>query len=135
MSNIGQGSRPDAGLGDLVSSLSQDVSDLVHGQVELAKAELREGATAAAKASGLFVAAAIVGFFAILFLFMTIAYALVAAGLSDWAAFLIVTVLLIAAAAILGIVGQRKAGGIKVPKRSIAAAKAAGTAISRSSSE
>ncbi len=134
MSNMGQGPRPDAALGDLVSSLSHDVSELVQGQVELAKAELRESATAAAKASGLLIAAACVGFFAILFLLLTFGYALIAVGLPGWAAFLIVTVLLIAGAGILVIVGRGKATGLKAPKRSLAAAKAAGNAISRSQS-
>jgi len=125
----GQQPGPDASLGDLVASITRDVHELVTGQVELAKAELRESAQAAGKTGGLFAGAGLFALLGLVFLLVTIAFGLVAAGLAPWAAFLIVTAGLLLAAGILAALGRSHSRSIKAPERSIAAARAASAAI------
>jgi uncharacterized membrane protein YqjE len=127
--NTGHEPGPDASLGDLVAAVSRDVQELVTGQIELVKAELRENATAAAKTGGMFAGAAIAGFLAVVFLLVTFGYALIAAGLPAWAAFLIVTATLLVGAGVLAMIGRSQAKKIKGPERAVAAAKATGAAI------
>ena len=119
------------GLGEIVTSLTRDMQDLVTGQIELAKAEFRDSAKSAAAGGVLFAAAAVLAVFGTLFLFVTIGFALTAAGLSPWLSFLIVSVALFGCGAILGFVGFRSVKRVKGPQRTIAAAKATGEALNQ----
>ena len=58
----------DASIGDLVSDVAADISLLMRQEMELAKVELRESATQAGQAAGMFSGAAIAGHLALLFL-------------------------------------------------------------------
>lgn len=69
----------EASLGDLFGDLSQNVSDLVRQEAELAKAELRESARSVGKGAGLYAGAGIAGHFVLLFLSLA-----AAAGLAVW---------------------------------------------------
>lgn len=66
-------------LGELFGDLSQNVSDLVRQEAELAKAELRETARVAAKGAGLYGGAGIAGHFVLLFLSLAAMF-----GLAHW---------------------------------------------------
>ena len=99
---------------DLVKGIAEDASTLVRQQLLLARQELTEGATTAAKAGAALGAAAVVGLFAVGFLLTTIAWALVDAGLARWAGFGIVTLVLLIVAGVLGLVGQRRMAKAKL---------------------
>lgn len=124
MSSAGQAPGGDQSLGELVASIGRDVQDLVQGQIELTKAELRESAQAAAATGGLFAGAGFLGLLALVFALLTLGFGLMAAGLPAWAAFLIVTALLVIGAGVLALLGKRQSAGIKGPERSVASAKA-----------
>lgn len=57
-----------ASISDLVSDVAADISLLMRQEMELAKVELRESATQAGQAAGMFSGAAIAGHLALLFL-------------------------------------------------------------------
>lgn len=104
-------------LGTLVSGVTEDLSALVRGEIELAKAELRDSARTAGKGTGLLVGAGVLAFLGFVFLLLTAAWGLVQAGLPYWAAFGIVTLVLIIVAVILGLVGKSQLEKIKGPER------------------
>jgi hypothetical protein len=116
-------------LGQLVAQASNDLSGLVRAEIALAKAELRVDAKNAAVGGGLFGAAGYLGLLATVTLVITIAYALVAAGLRAWAAFLIVTVGLLLIAGILVVVGRSRIKKVSPPERTIRSTKEAIAAV------
>ena len=118
-------------LGTLVSGVTEDLSALVRGEIELVKAELRENAKAAGSGSGLLIGALVVAFLALVFLLLTAAWGLVQAGLQTWAAFGIVTLFLIVVAVVLGLVGRNQLEKIKGPERSQASLEKTKAVLSR----
>ena len=117
-------------LGQLVSSVSTDVQALVKGQIELTKAELSESAQQTGRAVAPIVIAGVLAFLGFVFLLVTAAYGLVAAGLPTWAGFGVVTLLLIIVAVVLFYVGRRNMAKIKGPERSQRALEATKAALS-----
>ena len=73
--------RPDASLGELFSEMTQNLGTLFRQEVELAKTEAKEEATAAGKASAMFVVGAVAALLALTFLSAGLAWLLVAAVL------------------------------------------------------
>lgn len=63
-------------LGDIVGDISQDLSTLVHQEIDLAKAELKQQATRAGKGAGMFGGAGVAGFLTLLFLSLAATYLL-----------------------------------------------------------
>ena len=110
-------------LGQLVSDASADLSELVRYEIALAKAEIKDDVRRGAVGAGMFGAAGYLAFLASVTAVVTIGYALVAAGLSEWLAFLIVTAALLLIAAILGFIGYRQLRRIKPPERTIRSTK------------
>ncbi|WP_018637551.1 phage holin family protein [Parafrankia elaeagni] len=92
--------------GQLVSEVANDVSTLFRQELALAKAELREEATKAGKGAGMFAGAGGAGFFALVFILLAVMFGLGSVMALGWAA-LIVGVLLVAAAAVLALMGRR----------------------------
>lgn len=112
----------DHGVGDVLKSISDDVKLLVRDEVELAKAELIPSAKNAGIGAGLFGAA---GYFAICaagLLYFAAAFGLVALGLAEWLAFLIVGVVLLLLAGVLALVGRARVKQVKAPERTMAEA-------------
>lgn len=110
MSHVPQPSEPEIraereSLGDMVASLSANLSELFRKEVALAKAELTESAKQAGKGAGLFGGAGVAGHMALLFLSLTAMFALGTFMDLVWAA-LIVTLIWAAAAGILAFVGK-----------------------------
>jgi hypothetical protein len=114
----------DLGVGDIVKSISGDVKLLVRDEIQLAKSELVPAAKNAGIGAGMFGAAAYFAISALLVLYFAAAFGLVALGLSEWLAFLIVGVVLLVVAAILGLVGLMLIRKVKGPERTIASANA-----------
>ena len=113
----------DPSIPELMRSAATDVTALISDQIELTKAELQVSAKTAGRAFGLLAAAAFLAVFLFLFVLLTLAFVLNAVGLPMWAAFAIVTLILLIATAILALVGKKRADSIKPPERSIAQAE------------
>jgi hypothetical protein len=107
--------RPDEpSVGQLVGSIREDVTALVRGEIDLAKAELRESATRAGTGGALVAVAGYLVLVATVLLAIAAGYGLVAAGLGPAAAFLIVAATYLILALILGLVARgrfRRVGG------------------------
>ncbi len=103
----------DPTIGKLVNDALVDVSTLVRSEIALAKAEVATDAKKAGKAAGLFGAAGFVAVLGVVFLLHTIAQGLIAAGLSPWLSYLIVTLGLFLVAGVLALVGKSALKGFK----------------------
>jgi len=95
-------------LSSMLNSLIEDIPALFRGHIELAKAEFKEGVVNFFKASVFLLFALATGHLALIFLLVTAGFALVALGLQPWAAFLIVTAVLVLATGYLVWAGIRK---------------------------
>ena len=117
------GDQPERTIGQLVADASKEVSGLLRAEIDLAKAEISADVSRAAVGAGLFGAAAYMAATAFVLLCIAAAYGLVEAGLPPWAAFLIVTGVLLVIAAVLAFVGKGRMSKIGPPQRTIDTAK------------
>jgi hypothetical protein len=113
----------DESLGTLFAAASRDLSALIHGEIALAKAEIRVEVKAAAMGGAFFGAAALVGALALPLLLIAAAYGLVAAGLPRAVAFLIVAAALLVLAGALAFAGKRAVSKVGPPERTIRTTK------------
>ncbi|KAB1916125.1 MULTISPECIES: phage holin family protein [unclassified Micromonospora] len=93
--------RTQSSVGELLGDVTRDLSTLVRKEVELAKAELREEATQAGKAGGMFGGAALAGFLAVLFVSYAVWWGLSNVMDEGWAALIVAVVWAVAAAILL----------------------------------
>ena len=105
----------DPTLGALVHQLSEQTSQLVRSEVDLAKAELAQKGKNAGVGIGLFSAAGLLAFFGAAVLITTVILSL-ALVLPAWAAALIVAVLLFAGAGVAALIGKNKVSEATPPK-------------------
>jgi hypothetical protein len=110
-------------LGQLVAEASQDLSELVRYELALAKAEIKDDVIRGAAAGGMVGAAGYLGLLASITLVITAGYGLVAAGLSPWLAFLIVSGGLLLLAGLLVVVAIVLVKRIRPPERAIRSTK------------
>lgn len=105
-------------IGELVSALSEKLSSLIRDEIRLAKAEMAEKAKNAGIGIGLFVGAAVIGFWATGVLIATIILG-IAEALPAWLAALIVFVGMLLLAGLLAFLGKRSLdkGTPPVPER------------------
>lgn len=94
-----------ASPGELLSSVTKDLSDLMRQELELAKAEARQSATRAGKGAGMLSGAAVAGHFVLLFLSVCVWWALGNATGRGWSA-LIVAAVWAVVAAVLALAGK-----------------------------
>ena len=94
-------------LGDLLSDVTRNLSQLLRQELELAKAELRESATKAGKGAGLLGGAGVAGHFALLFLSIALWWGLGELIGRGWSAVIVALVYAIVAA-ILALTGRNK---------------------------
>jgi hypothetical protein len=112
--------RDERTLGQLVATATEDLSNLIRGEIALAKSELKVSVSKIAQGAGLFAAAAFLALLAVILLTITAALGLEAAGLPGWLSFLIVAVAFLLVAAVLGYVGLRAFKKVGPPRRTIA---------------
>jgi xanthine/uracil permease len=93
--------RDERSLGDLFSDLSRETTTLVRQEVQLAKAELSQSATEAARGIGMLVAGGAVAYAGLFFLLLAIVFGLIEAGWDAWLSALVVGVVVVAIGAIL----------------------------------
>ena len=107
-------------LGTIVKELTEDITTLFRGEIALLKLEVKDTITKLGSGIGLFAAALFVGLFGLAFLFVTILLVLVRLGVPAWLSALIVTVVLLATAAVMALMGKRKFAAVQfVPSKSI----------------
>ncbi|MEU9438981.1 phage holin family protein [Streptomyces sp. NPDC048252] len=94
-------------VGDLVQHASQQLTELVRGEMRLAQAEMKEKGKRYGKGGGLFGGAGLLGFLTLQALVAT-AIAALAVPLPVWAAALIVTAVLGVIAAVLALTGKKE---------------------------
>jgi uncharacterized membrane protein YqjE len=94
-------------MGELFKQLSDDLSTLVRQELKLAQAEMTEKGKKAGIGFGMFGAAGLIGFAALLTLTACLVAAL-ATGMDVWLAALIVTVVYAVMAGALALIGKRR---------------------------
>ena len=112
----------DQSLGDLVALATSHVSQLVRYEIDLAKTELRGDVQRVGMAAGLGGLSFFFCCLVLVFLGFAEAYGLIAAGVWDWAAFLIVagTCVVLAAAAVgIAYLRVRKLSGLRLTKKTV----------------
>src|ERR1700689_1957148 len=112
----------DQSLGDLVAMAAKDVSQLIRYEIDLAKTELRGDMRRVGLAGALAGVAAFVVCLVLVLCCFAFAYGLVAAGTSEWAAFLIVAgacVLLAGLAVGIAALKLRHLSGLRRTRKSV----------------
>ena len=106
-------------VGSLVQSAMADLSTLVRGEIELAKAEVGKSAKKAGIGAGAFGAAGVVLAFSGFFFGIALAEFLTWLGLERWISYLIVWFLLVLLAGVAALVGRRYIKRIEKPERTL----------------
>ncbi|PWI45112.1 phage holin family protein [Streptomyces sp. ICBB 8177] len=112
-------------MGELVQKASQQLTELVRGEIRLAQAEMKEKGKRYGKGGGLFGGAGLMGFLALEAL-VAAAIAGLAVPLPVWAAALIVTGALAVIAGVMALTGKKQVGRAAppTPERAIESVKA-----------
>lgn len=97
----------DRSVGELLGKVTSDLSTLMRQEVALAKVEMKEEAAKAGKAGGMLAGAGAVGYLVLVFLALTLMFALDAVMPMGWAA-LITAVVLGIIAGVLFVLGRNK---------------------------
>ncbi len=108
------GHQPEPSTGQLVTQLSTELSDLVRGELALAKAEVTQSAKQAGIGVGLFGGAGVVALYGVGALVAAAILALTLV-LAAWLAALIVAVALFVVAGIFALVGKKQVSGATPP--------------------
>jgi uncharacterized membrane protein YqjE len=99
-------------LGELVSRMTSDISDLFSTQLQLAKVEIKEELTTAGKGAGMLGGGAIAAYFSLLLVSLAVVWGL-AEAMPGWVAFLIVGLVYAAVAAVLYAKGREQISSVK----------------------
>jgi hypothetical protein len=103
----------------MIQNIAGNIGDMVRSEVQLARAEMREEASKAARAGAMVSAGAILGLLGTAFIFWTIAFGLTA-WLPVWAASLVVGLLLLGASGALVMTGMGRMRQVHVkPEQTI----------------
>ena len=121
-------------IGRLIADTTQDFSELVRKEIELAKTELRVSVKAGGLGIALFAAAGFLVLLAIVMASFAAAYGIDNIdGIDTWLAFLIVFGCYVLIAAILAFIGMRKVKKVRAPEQTIAAVKSNKQVLKRGS--
>jgi hypothetical protein len=111
-------------LGTIVKELTEDITTLFRGEIALLKLEVKDTVAKLGGGIGLFAGAVFVGLFGLAFLFVTILLVLMRLGVPAWLSALIVTIVLLATAAVMAVMGKKKFAAVQfVPTKSIESIK------------
>ena len=120
---------PPASIGTLVAEASSSFSTLLHGEIELAKLEIKDSVKNAGTGAGMFAATAVLLVFSLVFGLIALAEGLVALHLWRWVAYLIVFVVLVLLAGLFAMLGIRKVKRVKAPQQTIDTTKSTVAAL------
>lgn len=113
------GTTGERSIGQLVSDVSTDLSQIVRGEVELAKAEIKTDLQHAGKGAGMFAGAGVLAAYGFGLTLLGLA-GVIAIWLSWWAGLLIVAAVLFLVAGILAMIGKKQMTQVKgKPQRTI----------------
>jgi hypothetical protein len=118
-------------IGKLVADATRDVSTLIHGEIELAKSELKASVRAGTTGLGLFAGAALLVLLGLVLLSIAFAEFLTMTGLHPAWCFLIVFVVYLLIAGVLAWVGVRKVKQAGPPRKAIDEAKRSKNVLTR----
>jgi uncharacterized membrane protein YqjE len=121
---VRNGAADDRPLAELMRDLSQQSTELIRQEIELAKAELRAKGKSAGVGAGMFGAAGLIALFGVGALTACLVLAL-ATAMDAWLAALIVAVVYLVAAGVAALVGKGKvqAATPPAPEQAIASTK------------
>ena len=105
-------------IGTLISNATEQVSTLVRGEIELAKAEVVGEVKKGAIGGGMFAVAGVIALYSTFFLFFALAEMLASWMHRGWA-FLIVFLIMLALAGLIAFLGFRNLKKIKAPERTV----------------
>lgn len=119
------GGRPvdEQSLGELVATVSRDLSVLVHREIELAKAEITDDIKKASIGAGMLGGGGFLAYFGALFLSVAVAFGIHGLGLGLGWGFLIVAGGYLGLAGLLAVAGIRSVSKVGPPRRTIATVK------------
>ncbi|HEX5565568.1 MAG TPA: phage holin family protein [Streptomyces sp.] len=117
-------------LGQLVAAATTELSALVHEEIALAKAELRQDVKRGVVGSGAAIAAGVLALFSLPVFSFAAAYAIHNRGLGLVWSFTIVGAVYLLVAAVLLLVAKAKLAKVKPPQRSIASARRTAAVLS-----
>ncbi|MEJ8643217.1 phage holin family protein [Streptomyces sp. MS1.HAVA.3] len=124
MSAVDQGAQgAERTLGQLVASATAEMSALVHDEIALAKAEIREDVKRVGSGSASLVVAGVFAVFSLPVLTFAAAYGIHNLGLGLAWSFLIVGAAFLLIAGVLALIAVRKFKKVKPPEKSIASVK------------
>jgi hypothetical protein len=109
-------------VGQLTTQVTSDLSELVRGEITLAKAEVRQEARQARRVAGVLGGAGIAAHTALLFGSLALLFLLDNAIPIGWAAF-VVAVLYVLVATVLALVGRRELTAISGPAQTVETVK------------
>ncbi len=121
-------------IGTLVAEAHSSFSTLLHGEIELAKLEIKDSVKNAGTGAGMFAATAVLVVFGLIFGLIALAEGLVALHLWRWVAYLIVFLLLLALAGVFAMLGIRKVKRVKAPQQTIDTTKSTVVALRQATS-
>jgi len=110
-------------IGQLVQEASTQFSAVLHGEIELAKLELRSSVKNAGAGVGMFIGAVVLLVFSLTFGLIALAEGIVAMHIWRWAAYLIVFGFLLLVIGALVFLGIKSVKRVKAPERTIATSK------------
>lgn len=114
----------DQSLGELVATVTRDMSQLIHKEIELAKTELTAEVKRAGIGAGFLGGAGFIGLFALTFLSFAGAWAIaIGGGIPIWAGFLCIGAFYGGIAGLLAVLGLGAVVRIGPPKRTIRTVK------------
>jgi len=116
-------------IGSLVADAHTSFSALLHGEIELAKLEVKDSVKNAGTGAGMFIAAGILAVYALTFGLIALAEGMVAIGLWRWLSYLIVFLFFILVAGLLVFFGVRKVKRVKAPTQTIDTTKSTVAAL------
>lgn len=107
----------DKSIGELFALASSNVTDLIRAEMNLARLELKADAKKGAMGAVMLVIATVMGGIIVMMLSFSLAYGLIAVGLWDWFAFLVVAIVYALLALALMWLARRIVKKITGPKR------------------
>jgi hypothetical protein len=118
------GTTGERSIGQLVSDVSTDLSQIMRGEIELAKVEIKQDVVHAGKGAGMFVGAGVLALYGLGLLFLGLA-GVIAIWLNWWAGLLIMAAVLFLVAGVLALIGKKQVTQVKgKPEKAIADAQA-----------
>jgi len=111
--------KSNSSISAMINSMLEDVVALLRGHIELAKAEIKESVSSFLKSSVLLLVAIFIGHLALISLLVTAGFGLVAAGLAPWAAFLVISLVLLGLTGLIIWAGIRKLKSLSKSHRTV----------------